>query len=134
MNLLRLYCPLRETPVQCEWALLNDKGKYEIGKNPLAGLPRRTDRIQMIIPAPEVLITQARLPAAARRAVGSVLAFAIEERTATDPDANQVSWLGTVADNDVLAVVDRNGLERWRSALGKVGIRSYEVHSEMLLL
>ena len=134
MNLLRLYCPLSEMPSQCEWALLNNNGKSTVGKSPLAGLPRRADRIQLIIPAPEVLITPARLPAAARRATGSVLAFAIEERTVSDPDDNQVSWLGTVVDDDVLAVLDRHGLERWRNALGKAGIRGYEVHSEMLLL
>jgi general secretion pathway protein L len=90
--------------------------------------------VQLIIPAADVLITHARLPAGARRAAGSVLAFAVEERTVSEPDANHVSWLGTVADGDVLAVLDRPGLQRWRNALDKVGIRSYEVHSEMLLL
>lgn len=134
MNLLRVYCPLRASPPQCQWALLNDNGKSTAGESPLSGLPRRADRMQLIIPAPEVLITRARLPAAARRAAGSVLAFAIEERTVSEPDANQVSWLGTVAEDDVLAVLDRQGLERWRNALDKVGIRSYEVHSELLLL
>ena len=134
MNLLRIYCPLREAPPLCQWALLNDNGKSAVGESPLTGLPRRADRIQLIIPAPEVLITRARLPVTARRAAGSVLAFAIEERTASEPDANQVTWLGTVADEDVLAVLDRQGLDRWRKSLEKVGIRSYEVHSEMLLL
>jgi general secretion pathway protein L len=114
--------------------LIDDKGKAEIGTTPLAGLPRRVDRIQLVVPAPDVLITRARLPAAARRSGGPVLAFAVEERTVSEPDANHVSWLGTVADHDVLAVLDRQGLERWRTALNKVGINSYEVHSEMLLL
>ena len=134
MNLLRLYCPLLEMPSQCQWALLSDNGKSASGKSPLAGLPRRADRIQLVIPAPDVLITRARLPAAARRAAGSVLAFSIEERTVSEPDANQVSWLGTVGDDGVLAALDRQGLERWRNALQKVGIRSFEIHSEMLLL
>ena len=31
-----------------------------------------------------------------------------------DPDANQVSWLGAAADTDVLAIMDRRGLQRWR--------------------
>ena len=134
MNLLRLKSPLQKLPSQCQWALLNDNGKSDTRESPLTGLPRRVDRVQLIIPAPEVLITQARLPPAARRAAGAVLAFAIEERTVSDPDANQVSWLGTVGDYDVLAILDKAGLERWRNALDKVGIRGYEVHSEMLLL
>jgi general secretion pathway protein L len=114
--------------------LLDDKGKTEIGTTPLSGLPRRVDRIQLVVPAADVLITRARLPPAARRTGGPVLAFAVEERTVSEPDANQVSWLGTVADQDVLAVLDRQSLERWRVALSKVGINSFEVHSEMLLL
>ena len=134
MNLLRLYCPLRDTPGLCHWALLHDNGQSALGQSPLAGLPRRADRIQLIIPAAEVLLTRARVPAAARRGAGSVLAFAIEERTVSEPDANQVSWLGTQGDSDVLAVLDAQGLERWRIALAKAGIRRYEVHSEMLLL
>ncbi|MEO8006356.1 MAG: type II secretion system protein GspL [Betaproteobacteria bacterium] len=134
MNLLRIYCPLREVPSRCQWALLDDKGKAEIGVTPLSGLPRRVDRIQLVVPAADVLITRARLPAAARRAGSPVLAFAVEERTVSEPDANHVSWLGTVGDQDALAVLDRQGLERWRAALNKVGINSYEVHSEMLLL
>lgn len=134
MTLLRLYCPLLEMPSQCEWALLHDDGKSTTGRSALKDLPRSADRVQVIIPAAEVLITRANLPAAAHRTSGSVLAFAIEERTISDPDTNQVSWLGTADGDAVLAVLDRRGVDRWRSALEGVGIRRYEVHSEMLLL
>ena len=134
MSILRIYCPLGNSPRQCQWALLNDRGESVAGEGDISRVPRRADRIQLIVPAAQVLITRARVPAAARRSSGSVLAFAIEERTVSEPDANQVSWLGTVGDSEVLAVLDRLGLQRWRDALGKVGIRSHEVHSEMLLL
>ena len=134
MSILRIYCPLGQSPRQYQWALLNDRGESVAGQGDISGVPRRADRIQLIVPAADVLITRARVPPAARRSSGSVLAFAIEERTVSDPDANQVSWLGTVGDSEVLAVLERDGLERWRHALEKVGIRSYEVHSEMLLL
>ena len=134
MTLLRLYCSLSEDPSRCQWVLLNDKGKATAGNGPLSGLPRRADRVQLVIPAPEVLIIQARLPDAARRAGGAVLAFAVEERTVSEQEANSVSWLGTVGENCVLAVLDKRGLERWRNALEGVGIRTFEVQSEMLLL
>jgi general secretion pathway protein L len=39
-----------------------------------------------------------------------------------------------VGDNDVLAVVDKPGLTRWRDALDSAGVRGYEVHCETLLL
>lgn len=134
MNLLRLYCPLENPPHQCQWALLDDHGGLVGEGVELSTVPRRVGRTQLVIPAAQVLITRARLPAAARRGPGSALAFAIEERTVSEPDTNQVSWLGTVGEDDVLAVVDRRSLERWRNALEKVGIRSYDIQSEMLLV
>jgi general secretion pathway protein L len=134
MSLLRIYCSLRDPPQQCRWALINGGLKPVVGEGRLGELPRRAARVQLVIPAAQVLIMRARLPHAARRRAGSVLAFAVEERTAGDPDANQVSWLGAVGDNDVLAVVDKPGLTRWRDALDAVGLRGYEVHCETLLL
>lgn len=134
MSLLRIYGSLLDLPLRCQWALVNEGLEPVTGEGPLAELPRRAGRVQLVIPAAQVLITRARLPRAARRHAGSVLAFAVEEQTAGEPEANQVSWLGAVGDNDVLAVVDKPGLTRWRDALDAVGIRGYEVHSETLLL
>ena len=134
MSLLRIYGSLLDPPQRCQWVLVNNGGEPVAGEGRLAELPRRAERIQLVIPAAQVLITRARVPHAARRRAGSVLAFAVEEKTAGEPDANQVSWLGAVGDSDVLAVVDKPGLKRWRDALDAVGVRGYEVHCETLLL
>ena len=134
MSLLRIHGSLFDPPQWCQWALVNEGRESVTGEGPLAELPRHAGRVQLVIPAAQVLITRARLPQAARRHAGSVLAFAVEEQTAGDPEANQVSWLGTVDDGDVLAVVDKPGLARWRDALDAVGVHGYEVHGESLLL
>lgn len=134
MSLLRIRGSLAGVPVRCQWALVNDGRAPVAGEGPLAELPRRTERIQLVIPAAQVLITRARLPHAARRHGGSVLAYAVEDETVGEPDANQVSWLGAADDNDVLAVVDKRGLTRWRDALDAAGVHDYEVHCETLLL
>ena len=134
MSLLRIYGSLLDPPQRCQWALVNNGREPVAGEGRLAELPRRAERIQLVVPAAQVLITRAHVPSEARRRAGSVLAFAVEEQTAGEPDANQVSWLGTVGDNDVLAVVDKPGLTRWRVALDAAGIRGYEVHCETLLL
>lgn len=135
MSLLRIYCSLRDQPPQqCRWALANGDREPVAGEGRLADLPRRAERVQLVIPAAQVLITRTRLPQSARRRAGSVLAFAVEEETVGEPDANQVNWLGSAGDLDALAVVDRQGLTRWRDALDTVGIRGYEVHCETLLL
>jgi general secretion pathway protein L len=112
---LRIYASLAEAPV-------------------LPELPHGTDRVQLVVPAAQVLITRAKLPLGARRRAGSMLAFAVEEATAAEPDANQVTWLGTSDGADVLAVLDKRGLDRWREALEAAGVRSFEVRAETLLL
>jgi len=134
MSLLRIYCSLRDAPLRCQWALVGDGREPVTGAGPLAQLPQRAERVQLVLPAAEVLITRARLPESARRRAGSVLAYAVEDETVGDPDASQVSWLGSVADTDVLAVADRQGLKTWSDALGAAGIHGYEVHCETLLL
>jgi len=101
---------------------------------PLSQLPQQAERVQLVLPAGEVLITRVRLPQSSKRHAGSVLAFAVEEEIVGEPDANQVSWLGSAGDADVLAVVDKQGLKHWHDALEANGIRGYEVHCEILML
>jgi len=133
MSLLRIYAPLGHAPSRCEWALIGERQSVQ-GEGTLAELPRGADRIQLVIPAAQVLLTRANLPRGARRRAGQMLAFAVEEATAAEPDANLVSWLGAAGDADALAVVDKQGLKLWRDALEAVGLRAYEVQSEILLL
>ena len=133
MSLLRIYAPLGEVPLRCQWALIG-KRESSHGEGPLAELPRRAERVELLIPAAQVLITRAQLPPAARRHSGSVLAFAVEEATVAEPGANHVSWLGSAGDADALAVLDKRGLQAWVDALEAVGLRAGEVRSEILLL
>ena len=134
MSLLRIYCPLHDPPLHCQWALIDSGRKPAVGEGPLAQLPQRYERVQIVIPAAQVLITRARLPRSARHRADSVLAYAVEEETAGEPDANRVCWLGAAGEHDVLAVVDRTSLQCWLDALEGLGIASYEVHCETLLL
>ncbi len=137
MSLLRIYAPLGAAPSRCEWVLI-DARQSARGEGTLAQLPRGAHRVQLVIPAAQVLITRASLPQGARRRAGPVLAFAVEEATAAEPEANQVSCLGVVGENagdaEALAVLDKQGLMRWREALEAVGLNAYEVHSEILML
>ncbi len=133
MSLLRIYGSLRN-PGQCQWALIGGGSEALVGAGGLAQLPQRAERVQLVLPAAEVLITRARLPQSAKRHAGSVLAFAVEDETLGDPDANQVSWLASVAGADVLAVADRLGLRQWHDALEAAGIRKHEVYCETLML
>ena len=138
MSLLRIYCSLNEPPQHCRWALLDVGHEPVTGEGRLAELPRRAERIQLVIPAAEVLLMRAQLPLAARRRAGAVLSFAVEEETLGEPDAKQVIWLGSLGaggdDKDMLAVLDKKGLHAWQEACDGLGIRDYELHCETLLL
>ena len=134
MSLLRVRASLADLPLRCAWSLLEDGREPVTGEGEFAQLPRRATRIQLLLPAAEVLITRASLPPAARRHAGSVLAYALEEQTAGEPDANQVSWLGNPGDADVLAVTDKARLARWLDAFEAAGLGVPEVHCETLLL
>jgi general secretion pathway protein L len=74
------------------------------------------------------------LPPTSRRQSAALLAYAAEEKLASDPDANQVSRLGRVDGDHVLAVVNRQRLQSWRAALAAVGIRADGVYCETLML
>jgi len=128
MSVLRIYAPLGDA-TRCEWVLIDSKQSIQ-GSGPLGDLPRGAERVQLVIPAAQVLITAADLPPGAARRDASLLAFAVEAATAAEPDANQVSWLG----GNAFAVLDKQGLARWRAALAAVGVRAFELHAETLLL
>lgn len=134
MKLLRIRGSLRDASHWCEWAVISAGQVLESGSGPLAQAPRGARRVQFVLPAQDVLLVRRRLPAEARRRAGTALAYAVEEQTMDDPEANLVSWLGTAGEDDVLATVDRAGLARWRDALATFGARDAEVHSEILLL
>jgi general secretion pathway protein L len=134
MSLLRIQGSLADSDLHCRWALVGDGREPVLGEGRIDGLPRRAQRVQLVIPAAEVLITRARLPQGAARRGGAVLAFAVEDETLGDPEANQVSWLGTDGDSEVLAVFDKNGLRRWLDALSAAGLEPAEVVCETLLL
>lgn len=134
MSLLRIRVSLTDKPERCQWALISDGQEPVAGEGPIAELPRHVDQVQLVIPAAQVLITRLQLPQAARRQGGSVLAYAVENQIAGDPDANQVSWIGAVGEDDALAVIDKQRLKVWCDALDAAGFHDFEVQCETLLL
>jgi general secretion pathway protein L len=134
MTVLRVRCPLDDDSALCQWTLI-DAGRAPIeGEGPVDELPRHARRVELVLPAAEVLITRARLPPRARRRGGDVLGYALEEEMLGGPEDNHVVWLGLADGEDVLAVFDRQGLQRRLDALANLGMRAVEVYCETLLL
>ncbi|MGN6704985.1 MAG: type II secretion system protein GspL [Rhodanobacter sp.] len=134
MSLLRIFCPLSAVPASCQWVLLDDHAGVHPGAGPLAALPKGAGHVELVLAASQVLIARTRLPQAGRHKLAALLAYAAEEKLASDPDANQVSRLGRVEGEEVLAVVHRQRLHGWRDALDAVGIRVDAVYCETLML
>ena len=131
MSLLRIYCSFSDSPQRCRWALADGQRDPVVGAGSLSEAPRRVDRIQLVIPAAQLRLASVDLP---QGAGGAALAFAIEEETLGEPDAQQVTRIGSSGERDVLAVIDKARLQPWLAALDARGTRDYELHSEILLL
>lgn len=134
MSLLRIFCPLSAVPASCEWVLFDDSAGVHPGGGALAQLPQGAAQVELVLAASQVLIARARLPATRGRRSAALLAYAAEEMLASDPDANQVSMLGQVDGDEVLAVMSRQRLQSWRAALDAVGIHVDAVYCETLML
>lgn len=133
MSLLRIYGS--HAPGRCSWALIDDNHTPVVrDEGRLTDVPRHADLVQLVLPADQILLVRARLPAGARRLAGSALAYAIEDQITGEPEASHVIWLGMAGEEDVLAAVDRQSIKSWRDALDSVGIRHYEIHCETLML
>ena len=134
MNVLRIYLPLTGPVDRCAWALIEDGRPAVTGEGLLADLPRHAAGTELIIPATDVLLARASLPAGFKKTSGQVLAFALEEQTATEPDSNSVIRLGAAESDAALAVFDKAAMARWHEALDAVGISTYDVYCETLML
>ncbi len=138
MSLLRIRCSLADTSLICDWALLDPGRETQSGSGPLADLApkvRETTRVQLLVPATQVLLTQATLPAGLKQNNGAALTYAVEELIVGDPEKQQVILLGGGdGEPSLLAVIDKAGYEFWLAALDRIGARDLEVHDEALLL
>jgi len=135
MSLLRIRAATDAATQHSAWTLIDDAGETLSGEGSLSGLPRHARKVQLVLPAARVMITNVRLPAGAvSQRAGATLAYAIEDCLAAEPDESLVMRLGKAGGEDVLAVIDKMYLQHWREALDAAGIKSYDVLCETLML
>lgn len=134
MSLLRIRISLTGAAGPCQWVLINHDQVPICGTGTLQALPDHRGRVQLVIPAAQVLITRVNLPRSARRQTGALLGYAVEETLVGEPDNEQVSWLGTCGEMDVLAVIAKASLKPWLEALAAAGVSEPEIHVETLLI
>lgn len=133
MSVLRIRCSLAQLSLQCEWRV-NAGSRIEEGAGDVNDAPGGAARVEWIVPASDVSLTRAALPRTARRRGSAVLAYAAEDDIAGDPDTQYVTRLGRIADEDVLAVLDRARYARSLDALSRAGLAPDAIYCETLLL
>jgi general secretion pathway protein L len=97
-------------------------------------VPRGVRHIELIVSAADTLITSTQLPAASRSRNAAALAYAAEEQTVADAESQRVTWLGKSNGADVLAVIDRVGLDAVLGRLRAAGVMKCDVYCETLLV
>ncbi len=134
MRLLRVLATPGESVGRCSWVLRESGRSAQTGEGDIADLPLPADRIELVIGAGQVRFTRVRLPPGNARPAGELLAFAVEEETLGEPEAQQVINLGTCAGEQVLAVIGRAYLRQWEEAMLQAGAGRVDVTCESLLL
>ena len=138
VKLLRIHASLHDSRTSFPWVLIEAGHAPATGESTIARMPHIADRVQLVLHAADVLIVRARLPQPAKGLTGPALAYAVEEQTISDPEHNQVTWLGrmegTDGTSDVLAVANGQALKLLQDDLAGAGIGDCEIACETLML
>lgn len=91
----------------------------------LAGLP-----VAVLVPAVDVLLTSALLPARSQAKAARLVPFALEDQLAAELDELHFSWTRQAADGRLpVAVVAKSTIEGWLADLTAVGLTPVAFHS-----
>lgn len=139
MSILRIRLPelgaAADPTAAWHWALIGSDGKPErTGSTAqLSDLPR-ADRVEAILPAGMVLLTNAELPPVRGQKLRQLLPFAVEDKIVQDPEMAHVAAGTRAADGSTaLAVVDKAWLQEQLDALSKAGVGVEHAWVETLL-
>lgn len=117
-----------------EWLALGSDGRVLAG--PQAGLPAAgAERIDVLVPAEDVLLLRAPRVARQRRQLEQALPFAIEEQLAAPVETLHVAAAdGDAGDQITVAVVAQARMEAWLATLRGAGLEPDRVLPESWLL
>lgn len=111
-------------PNEVNWAATNGSGKPRIGRGPLAQVPRSAgERLVVMVPGPDVLVTEVVIPGGRKRLLRQSLPFLLEENLADEVEeihfsVGPISPAGQVA----VAAVGRTRLAKWLAMLTEAGL------------
>lgn len=124
-----------ESAARSSWAKLGADGSVAAqGQAPLAEIPSGGERVIVLVPGEEVLLTQVEVPGHSRRLLAQAVPYALEEQLVEDVDELHFA-LGAVAGDRVkVAVVSRARMDAWLAELRQAGIEIERMVPDVLAL
>ncbi|ALP54308.1 hypothetical protein Tel_14785 [Candidatus Tenderia electrophaga] len=124
-----------ESAEHSSWVKLGADGSIAAkGQAPLAEIPSGGERVIVLVPGEEVLLTQTEVPGHSRRLLAQAVPYALEEQLVEDVDDLHFA-LGAVAGDRVqVAVVSRARMDAWLGELHQAGIEAERMVPDVLAL
>ena len=135
---LRIFLPASDSldaSARLAWMLFDSRHELlRQDTSTIADMPR-ADEIEAVLPAERVLFARLRLPKVGAATIRELLPYAVEDRLLEDPaHIHAVAGMTNARGETVVAVVDRDWLQRMASALARAGRRPSKAWSESALL
>jgi general secretion pathway protein L len=135
---LRIFLPASDSldaSARLAWMLFDARhALLRQGVSPLAEMPR-ADEVEAMLPAERVLFARLRLPKVSAATIRELLPYAVEDRLLADPaHIHAVAGPTSARGETVVAVVDREWLQRMVQVLTRAGHRPSRAWSESALL
>ena len=132
---LRIFLPAGGDAGAMHWTLFDARGAVlREERTPLAGVPR-AGVVEAMLPAERVLFARLKLPRVNAATIRELLPYAVEDRLLADPaHVHAVPGATNARGETVVAVVDRDWLDRMVGALSQAGLAPRHAYCESALL
>lgn len=135
---LRVFLPASDSldaAARLAWMLFDSRHELlRQDASTLAEMPR-ADEVEAVLPAERVLFARLRLPKVGAATIRELLPYAVEDRLLADPaHIHAVAGPTSARGETVVAVVDRDWLQRMVQAMARSGRRPSKAWSESALL
>lgn len=135
---LRVFLPASDSldaSARLAWMLFDSRHELlRQDTSALADMPR-ADEVEAMLPAERVLFARLKLPKVGAATIRELLPYAVEDRLLADPaHIHAVAGPTSPRNETVVAVVDRDWLQRMVQAMARAGRRPSKAWSESALL
>lgn len=131
---MALYIHL-ESPARAGWVKQAADGAIQAkGQGPLAEIDSGGERVIVLVPGQEVLLTQAEVPGHSRRLLAQAVPYALEEQLVEDVQELHFALGAVEGDRIKVAVVSRARMDEWLAQLHQAGIEAERVVPDVLAL